>query len=242
MTVGHRHRNAAPDRGRRVGHRADHGALGLQVPLEACQRAAGGNRKDHGLFAGELRQRREHLVHHLRLDRDHHHGRRLGQRADLGTRLDAVLAQQRAGARRRRGVLHDDPRRVEPTRQPTGQERVAHVAHAGEKERAIDLEGHANTTQICAHRGRRTGALQLAANPRIVRAKLGDESVKNSMGEADKAPIRPGLRSGTWCRRAPRGSPCRPRPRTGRPGSSARRPPVPPAAAPRIVRSWPACR
>jgi len=36
--------------------------------------------------------------------------------------------------------------------------------------------------------------------------------------------FRPALRSRTWSRRAPRGCPCRPKPRTEKPGSSARRP------------------
>ena len=110
--------------------------------LEAGDGAPGGDGEHDRALAGEPRQRREHLVHHLRLDRDHDHRRRLGQRADRRLRGNAVTAEQRLGARRRRRVLHEDAGGVEAALEPAGQQRRPHVAGAGEKKRSVDLQGH----------------------------------------------------------------------------------------------------
>ena len=147
VRVRHRHRDAAPDRGRRVRHRAHHRRAFGQMLLEAGDGAAGGDRQHHRALAGEPRQRREHLVHHLRLDGHHDHRRRLRQRGDCGLRNDAVLDQQLLTARRRRRVLHDDLSGVEAALQPSRQHRHAHVAGTGQQQRSVDLQSHWRTFQ-----------------------------------------------------------------------------------------------
>ena len=78
VRIGDRDRNAAAHRRGRVRHGADHRAAIGQVARNAGDGAPGGNRQHDRVRPRQRRQRRQHLVHDLRLHRQDDHRRRLG--------------------------------------------------------------------------------------------------------------------------------------------------------------------
>jgi len=121
----------------RVGHGAYDGQGAAEPALEAGHRNAGGNRDHQGAaLPRERRQRLQHGVHDLRLDRQHQH---LGTTQQLqvvagGEVAVAGLRFELGGA----GIGEGDVRRVPAPGQEAAGERRGHVAGADES----DFSGH----------------------------------------------------------------------------------------------------
>ena len=179
----------------------------------------------------------------LRLDRDHDGGD-LADRVPGRIEAQAALRQRGqvaapAAARSRRRCSG-----VEPERQPAFQHGAAHLAGADQDEwfrtdrRAVRALWRARN-RCCHGRARRhhpanaTDAVSAALAIGKWCGAAGYRPARRS--PRDSAAATPALRSRTWRRRAPRAPSCRPRPRTGRPGNSARRRRARWPAAPRIA-------
>ncbi len=65
-----------------------------------------------------------------------------GSDAKLASTADAAGVELLPDARLRRRLLHEDAPRIEPALEPAGEQRVAHVAGAGEQQGSIEVQGH----------------------------------------------------------------------------------------------------
>lgn len=125
-TIGKSAGDAAPDHGRRVRHGPHHGGL-AEMSFEETDRLAGRDRDDDRVRPDGTLHRRQHRLHHLRLDREEEHAclQIRGKRSQMGR---ASLADRRKHRRRRAGIDNDDGRARNAAFQPAGEHRPAHVS------------------------------------------------------------------------------------------------------------------